>query len=54
MGFHLKVAGTIRKEPLTHRQVLVLLENLYDLVLEVEQHRRDQPPQEDEEACQAW
>ncbi|KAF7982606.1 hypothetical protein HWV62_27638 [Athelia sp. TMB] len=54
LGDAAPVAGTIRKEPLTHRQVLVLLENLYDLVLEVEQHRRDQPPQEDEEACQAW
>ncbi|KZP16629.1 hypothetical protein FIBSPDRAFT_794305, partial [Athelia psychrophila] len=54
LGDAAPVEGTIRKEPLTHRQVLVLLENLYDLVLEVEQHRRDQPPQEDEEACQDW
>lgn len=50
----LQTAGTIRKEPLTHRQTLVILESLYDIVLEVEQLRRDQPPQDEEEAYQAW
>jgi DNA topoisomerase 2-associated protein PAT1 len=32
----------------------VILENLYDLVLEVEQLRRDQPPHNEEEAYQTW
>lgn len=49
-----QTAGVVRKEPLSHRQVLVILENLYDLVLEVEQLRRDQPSQEEEEAYQFW
>lgn len=49
-----QTAGVVRKDPLSHRQVLVILENLYDLVLEVEQLRRDQPPQEEEEAYQTW
>lgn len=47
----------VRKEPLTRRQTLVLLEGLYDLVLNIEQLRRDQPPEEDdedEEALVAW
>ncbi|KIJ65142.1 hypothetical protein HYDPIDRAFT_175171 [Hydnomerulius pinastri MD-312] len=50
-------AGTgsvVRKEPLTQRQVLVALESLYDLVLNVEQLRRDQPAEEDEEAVAHW
>lgn len=32
----------------------MILENLYDRVLEVEQLRRDQPPQEEEEAYETW
>jgi DNA topoisomerase 2-associated protein PAT1 len=44
----------VRKDPPTHREVLVILENLYDLVLRVEQLRRDQPLQEEEEAFIAW
>jgi len=32
----------------------VILENLYDLVLEVEQLRRDQPPHDEAESYQAW
>ncbi|KAG6335732.1 hypothetical protein ID866_3356 [Astraeus odoratus] len=50
-------AGTdsvVRKEPLTHRQILVALEALYDLVLAVEQLRRDQPPEDDVEALEFW
>ncbi|KAI6016762.1 topoisomerase II-associated protein PAT1 [Pisolithus marmoratus] len=46
--------GVVRTEPLTHRQVLVALEALYDLVLSVEQLRRDQPPEDDPLACAAW
>ncbi|KAF8909417.1 topoisomerase II-associated protein PAT1 [Gymnopilus junonius] len=44
----------VRKDPLTNRQVLVILEGLYDTVLRVEQLRRDQPPLEDVEASQDW
>ncbi|KAF8840823.1 hypothetical protein BDN67DRAFT_968002 [Paxillus ammoniavirescens] len=46
--------GVVRKEPLTQRQVLVALESLYDLVLDIEQLRRDQPFEEDEEAIVIW
>lgn len=48
------VDGVVRKDPLTHRQVLVALESLYDLVLSVEQLRRDQPPEDDPIAFTAW
>nr|GAT46776.1 predicted protein [Mycena chlorophos] len=40
--------NVVRKDPLTHRQVLTILEMLYDLVLKVEQMRRDQPADEGE------
>ncbi|KAI8996589.1 topoisomerase II-associated protein PAT1 [Trametes punicea] len=40
----------IRRDPLSHREALVKLEQLYDLVLDLEQRRRDQPnPDEVEE-----
>lgn len=54
LGDAAPTAGVVRKEPLSHRQVLVILENLYDLVLEVEQLRRDQPPQNEPDAYEAW
>lgn len=44
----------MRKDPLTQRQVLAALESLYDLVLNIEQLRRNQPPEEDEEAVVTW
>ena len=46
--------GLVRRDPLTHREALVKLEHLYDLVLEVEQHRRDQPPPEEVEEYEIW
>ncbi|KAH7885857.1 topoisomerase II-associated protein PAT1 [Phlebopus sp. FC_14] len=46
--------AVVRKEPLTHRQVLAALEALYDLVLNIEQLRREQPLEEDNEAIAAW
>ena len=46
--------GLVRREPLTHRQALVIIEQLYDLVLEVDQKRRDQPPPEEEEEFALW
>jgi DNA topoisomerase 2-associated protein PAT1 len=33
-----------RRQPLTEKQVLVRLEQLYELILDLEQMRRDQPP----------
>lgn len=44
----------VRKDPLTQRQTLVVLEGLYDLVLNIEQLRRDQPLEEDEEDEEAF
>ncbi|CAA7267400.1 unnamed protein product [Cyclocybe aegerita] len=44
----------VRKEPLSHRRVLVILEELYDIVLRVEQLRRDQPLPEDVQSCEEW
>ncbi|KAH9924797.1 topoisomerase II-associated protein PAT1 [Fomitopsis serialis] len=47
--------GVIAKDPLTHREALMILERLYDLVLDIEQLRRDQPsPEDDPEAQEAW
>lgn len=46
--------GLVRRDPLTHREALVILEQLYDLVLEVEQRRRDQPPPEEVEEFEEW
>ncbi|KAI0629297.1 topoisomerase II-associated protein PAT1 [Trametes polyzona] len=47
-------AGLVRKDPLTHRESLVALEQLYDLVLDLEQRRRDQPPPEEIEEFEIW
>ncbi|KAJ7115819.1 topoisomerase II-associated protein PAT1 [Mycena epipterygia] len=46
--------NVVRKDPLTHRQVLTTLEALYDLVLKVEHLRREQPPPEEEDAFRQW
>ncbi|KAI0691472.1 topoisomerase II-associated protein PAT1 [Cerioporus squamosus] len=46
--------GLVRRDPLTHREALVKLEHLYDLVLDVEQRRRDQPPPEEVEEFEQW
>lgn len=46
--------GAVTKEPLTQREALIILESLYDTLLEVEQLRREQPPQEEEEHFQEW
>ncbi|KAK7030736.1 PAT1 domain-containing protein [Favolaschia claudopus] len=46
--------NVVRQEPLTRRQVLTALEAMYDLVLKVEQLRREQPQAEEEEASQQW
>ncbi|KAL4250335.1 PAT1 family protein [Abortiporus biennis] len=44
----------VRKDPLTARESLVIVERLYDMVLELEQQRRTQPVTEDPEAIEAW
>jgi DNA topoisomerase 2-associated protein PAT1 len=46
--------GLVRQDPLSQRQILAILENLYDLVLKVEQLRRNQPALEDEEGIDEW
>ncbi|THV05364.1 hypothetical protein K435DRAFT_961132 [Dendrothele bispora CBS 962.96] len=45
----------VRRDPLTHREVLVTLETLYDLVMNVEQLKHDEPhPEEQGEAVEEW
>ncbi|TFY78939.1 hypothetical protein EWM64_g5071 [Hericium alpestre] len=46
----------VRKDPLTTKETLFILEHLYDLVLNIEQLRREQPPEdsEDFEAVGIW
>lgn len=53
-NINLQATNLVRSEPLSQRQVLISLENLYDLVLKVEQLRRDQPLPEDEEIFMEW
>lgn len=49
------MSGVVRKDPLTHRETLIFLEDLFDLVLNIEQQRRDQPSVEEEvEALEKW
>ncbi|KAI0046018.1 hypothetical protein FA95DRAFT_1680073 [Auriscalpium vulgare] len=47
---------TVRRDPLTSKETLAILEKLYDLVLNIEQLRREQPPSdsEDFEAVGIW
>lgn len=52
---NLQTHNLVRQDPLSQRQVLTILEKLYDLILGVEQLRRDQPlPEEDEEVFLQW
>ncbi|KAL0579270.1 DNA topoisomerase 2-associated protein pat1 [Marasmius crinis-equi] len=44
----------VREDPLTRREVLVTLETLYDLVLQLEQLKRNPAPPEDEQANAEW
>ncbi|KAL5492252.1 PAT1 [Sanghuangporus weigelae] len=53
-GFSADPAGTTRKEPLTHRECLIILESLYDSQLRIEQLRREQPPAEDDARTAEW
>ncbi|KAJ7583418.1 topoisomerase II-associated protein PAT1 [Mycena floridula] len=44
----------VSRDPLTQREILICLENVYDLVLRIEQLRRDQPLAEDDHLLQEW
>ncbi|KAF7770553.1 hypothetical protein Agabi119p4_6527 [Agaricus bisporus var. burnettii] len=45
----------VRREPLSNREILTIVENLYDLILGVEQVKRDQPlPEEEQERHDEW
>lgn len=45
----------MRREPLSNREILTIVENLYDLILGVEQVKRDQPlPEEEQERHDEW
>ncbi|KAI0820787.1 topoisomerase II-associated protein PAT1 [Trametes gibbosa] len=54
LGNAADATSLVRKDPLTHREALVALEQLYDLVLDLEQRRRDQPAPEDVEEYEIW
>jgi DNA topoisomerase 2-associated protein PAT1 len=49
-----ETAGLVKRDPLDSRQVLIKLEGLYDLLLKIEQFKREQPPEEDEIAIDQW
>ncbi len=49
-----QTTNLIRREPLSHREILTILEYIYDLILHVEQLRRDQPSGEDEQVMVVW
>ncbi|KAG6854522.1 hypothetical protein C0991_005434 [Blastosporella zonata] len=47
--------GLVRKEPLSQRQILVAVENLYDIVLNTENIKRNEPsPEDGEEIIAQW
>ncbi|THH32031.1 hypothetical protein EUX98_g2164 [Antrodiella citrinella] len=46
--------NTSQKEPLTNREALVIVERVYDHILDLEHLRREQPSEEDEEALFEW
>jgi len=54
LGDAAETDNLVRREPLSHREVLAILERLYDLVLNVEQLRRDQPLPEEEDILAQW
>ncbi|KAG6836985.1 hypothetical protein H0H93_016689 [Arthromyces matolae] len=47
--------GLVRKEPLSHRQILVAVESLYDTVLKTENIKRSEPsPEDGPETMAGW
>jgi hypothetical protein len=49
-----ETTGLIKQDPLDSRQVLIKLEGLYDLLLKIEQFKREQPDEAEEEAFDQW
>jgi hypothetical protein len=51
-----KLDDTARRDPLTTKEALKILEHLYDIVLDIEQLRREQSnlDTEDTEAVNIW
>ncbi|KIL69488.1 hypothetical protein M378DRAFT_790623 [Amanita muscaria Koide BX008] len=54
LGKAADTTNLIRREPLTQRETLTILEHLYDLVLHVEQLRRDHSLAQDEQQTVEW
>jgi len=54
LGDAANTTNLIRKQPLTHRETLTILEHLYDLVLQVEQLRRDRSSTQDDQQPVEW
>jgi DNA topoisomerase 2-associated protein PAT1 len=53
--FGVQTDNLVRREPLSHREILVGVENLYDLVLSMETLKRNEPTSEDnEEYATQW
>ncbi|GLB41960.1 putative topoisomerase II-associated protein PAT1 [Lyophyllum shimeji] len=47
--------GLVRKEPLSHREILVAVESLYDIVLSTENVKRNEPgPEDTDEYAAEW
>lgn len=41
-----------KKDPLTHRETLVILERIFDIIMELDRLKEDQPPPESEAELQ--
>ncbi|KAF8631878.1 hypothetical protein AX15_002145 [Amanita polypyramis BW_CC] len=54
LGNAADTTNLVRKEPLTQREILSTVERIYDLVLQVEQLKRDQPMAEEEQQMDSW
>ncbi|KAK2463708.1 hypothetical protein APHAL10511_004459 [Amanita phalloides] len=50
LGNAADTTNLVRREPLTQREILMILENIYDLILHVEQLGRNQSPTEDDQS----
>ena len=50
----MQINGFIPQDPLTRRESLIIVEGLYDTLLQVEQLRREQVSPEDEGKFQEW
>ncbi|KZT10098.1 uncharacterized protein LAESUDRAFT_722251 [Laetiporus sulphureus 93-53] len=54
LGGHTDLTQIVRKDPLTYRESLIIIEHVYDILMELEQISREQPPPEEEERLKAW